>query len=31
MTDNKKSWKTVKPFLSHKVASTQKVTLTDNE
>ena len=31
ITDNKTFWKTVKPFLSDKVTSTQKITLIDND
>ena len=31
ITDNKTFWKTVKPFLSDKVTSTQKITLTEND
>ena len=30
ITDNKTLWKTVKPFLSDNVTSTQKITLLDN-
>ena len=31
ITDNKTFWKTVKPFLSDKVTSTQKIALIDND
>ena len=31
ITDNKTFWKAVKPFLSDKVTSTQKITLIDND
>ena len=31
VTDNKTLWKTVKPFLSDKVTSTQRITLIDND
>ena len=31
MTDNKKFWKTVTPFLSDKVLSTERVTLIEND
>ena len=31
ITGNKTFWNTVKPFLSDRLTSTQKITLTDNE
>ena len=31
VTDNKKFWKTVKPLLSDKPVSTEKINLTENE
>ena len=31
ISDNKTFWKTIKPFLSDKITSTQKITLIDNE
>ena len=31
ITDNKTFWKTVKPFLSDKLTSTQKIILIDND
>ena len=31
ISDNKTCWKTIKPFLSDKITSTQKITLIDNE
>ena len=31
ISDNKKFWKTIKPFLSNKITSTQKITLIDKE
>ena len=31
ITDNKTFWKTVKPFLSDQVTSTQKISLIDND
>ena len=31
ITDNKTFWKTVKPFLSDELTSTQKITLIDND
>ena len=30
VTDNKTFWKTVKPFLSDKIVSTERITLIDN-
>ena len=30
VTDNKTFWKTIKPFLSDNIASTERITLTDN-
>ena len=30
ITDNKTFWKTVKPFLSDKIVSTERITLIDN-
>ena len=29
VTDNKTFWKTVKPFLSHKITTKEKITLTE--
>ena len=31
ITDNKKFWKTVKPYLSNKVRTTDKIKLVENE
>ena len=31
VTDNKTSWKTIKPFLSHKIVSREKVTLIEED
>ena len=31
VTDNKTFWKTIKPFLSDKIASREKVTLTEED
>ena len=31
VTDNKKFWTTIKPFLSHKVSKSSKITLVDGE
>ena len=30
VTDNKTFWKTIKPFLSDKIMSTERITLIDN-
>ena len=30
VTDNKTFWKTIKPFQSDKIVSTERITLTDN-
>ena len=31
VTDNKKFWTTIKPFLSHKVSKSSKITLVEGE